>query len=150
MREEWIPIDGGTPKLHLWPEDDLERLTTPVERALLDFLAQQMSAAEPNLDFIACLRDIRVSCREFTGYGAYLVLYRDDQASAFNIMREDPGGCALLNWAASSRQPLLAQVYSTGLGLFLELVPVDGENWLAGECRDIVFADLNKIVILPC
>lgn len=149
MREDWIPIKGGTPALHLWPEDETERATTPVERALLDYLGQQMIAAQPELDFVACFRGIRVSCREFTGYGAYLVFYREDHTGAFNIMRDDPGGSALLNWAASDQPPLLAQVYSTSSGLFLELVPIDGENWLADECREIVFADLSEVVIRP-
>ena len=78
MREQWQPVVGGTPTLHAWPEGQREKQLTAVEKALLEATIANAARKRPELTIQANLAEC--TCREFTGYGAYLNLVVPDWA----------------------------------------------------------------------
>jgi hypothetical protein len=147
MREQWKRVEGGTPALSLWPETEQEQQLTAVERSLLE--ATLARAVRNYEDLCAQIELVRCTCRDFTGYGAYLHLEVPGSlpgaASAERAMGE-----ARINWVSREREDLRTVVFfEHGRLAALELYPGDGENWTVTDCREILSAHPADVVISP-
>ena len=147
MREQWEPVEGGTPTLRLWSEDAHEEQLTVIERSLLEATLAKMARQDPELKNQVKLA--RCTCRYFTGYGAYLDLAVSDAAPRTDCVGRFFSH-ASINWTHSDRADLLTVLFFKDRRLStLEIVPSDAQGWSVAECRKILAADPSSVVIRP-
>jgi len=56
MREQWTPINGGTPALHVWSGEEREEQLTAVEMRLLAATLGEVNMSKPEQRVIPALR----------------------------------------------------------------------------------------------
>ena len=147
MREQWEPVEGGTPTLRLWSEDAHEEQLTVIERSLLETTLEEVAREHAELKDQVKLA--RCTCRYFTGYGAYLDLAVSDAAPRTDYANRIVSR-ASINWKHSDRADLLTVLFLKDRRLStLEIVPSDAQGWSVAECRNILSADPSSVVIRP-
>lgn len=146
MREEWKQSQDGAPTLKQWPETGQERVLKPVELAFLAATLTKLAKSGPEV--AQQIEHATYTCREMTGYGAFLELDVPDHLRSLAEIDRDQGG-AVLAWRDSSRMLVSIAWFDKGLLVALEMYPVYDEAWSPQECLAILSAPLEEVDITP-
>lgn len=149
MREQWKPVDGGPPTLHLWSEDQDDAALTSVECALLRATLRVQIESDPSVAIH--LAALSIESRWFTGWGFYLNFAASPNAPTSPLLASSGIGSATITMADKS--PLGTVCFAADGRLeYLEAFTIpshdDESSWPVEACVELLRHPLSSVSIL--